>query len=166
MTKRIKLYLLGMLVLSFVVTFTQNSNAAAGTTTTTFTAASIAGAYGLTFNGSVINAAGSTAGTTSAFAGTGQVVFDGKSAVTGSETFNLAGTVCTGTITGTYTVNSDGVATIMYTFSPTVSGTTPAPATCPSSSQTHSAVIVNGGQQIYFAETDADRVVTGSAQKQ
>ena len=155
-----RMCLLGMLVVLSVA----YASAQGTTGTTTFSISSISGAYGITYSGTVLSASGSTGSTatTSPIAGAGQLVFDGKGGVTGSETFNRAGTVCAGTLTGTDTVNPDGTATITLTLTPTTSTT----SGCASGTLTLGAVAVNGGQQVLLSGTDTDKVVSGQASKQ
>lgn len=123
-----------------------------------FSLESIRGPYGLRFSGSIINASGFSGPIT----GTGQIVADGRGTFTGSETFNVTGTVCEGPINGTYTVNSDGTGTVSFGFTPG-SGSS---KSCPSGTSTLSHVLVDEGNEIWLSQTDANKVVSGEARKQ
>jgi hypothetical protein len=55
-------------------------------------------------------------------AGTGILVSDGVSRVSGALTENIGGTVCQFTLSGTYTMNSDGTGSIQVTSTPITTG--------------------------------------------
>ena len=78
--------------------------------------------------------------------------FDGAGAFSGKATVNVGGTVVTGTLTGTYTVNSDctGTKTVHTSVGVTV----------------HEAIVViAGGQRIVGTQTDPWAVVQTKAEK-
>ncbi len=56
--------------------------------------------------------------------GVGLVSSDGVSKVTGTLTENKNGTVCSYTLSGTFTVNPDGTGTISFTETPISAGCT------------------------------------------
>lgn len=151
MTKQRIYLVLGVLTLCFVCAAAQSQNDC--NRTKGFSVASISGAYGITYSGTVLNASGFN----SAIAATGRMVADGQGNLSGSETFNVVGKVCEGTLNGTYTVNGDGTASITLTFAPLNVG-------CPSGTTTLSAVLVDDGEEVYFSQND-NKVLSGVARK-
>jgi len=95
-------------------------------------------------------------------AGFGSLTADGKGNITGgTETFNAGGSVCTGTITGTYSVNPDGTGASTFTFTSTGPG-----SNCSSLSGTNDddfEIRGMGGNGVDFFSTDADSVISGTA---
>jgi hypothetical protein len=95
---------------------------------------------------------------TGIFTGTGQIaaegrlVLNGTGSLTGTTTFSLNGSIATLPVTGTYQINSD--CTGKATFTPKGQ-----------SAINISVVLVNGGKEIMFIETDANTIVTGSLQE-
>jgi hypothetical protein len=122
-------------------------------------AGQLAGSYGVTFSGTVINASGFTG----PIAGVGIFLLDGRGHVTGQETFNVTGTVCSGTVVGTYTTSPAGVGTVTTTFTPT----TPPP--CPSGSLDLIYTSVNNNNKLYLLQSGTgseNKIVSGVAEKQ
>jgi len=93
---------------------------------------------------------------------TGLLTANGTGGLTGTETFNTQGEVCTGTTAGTYTVNSNGTGTFSVTFTPN-SGE---PADCVSSAGTVAFTFANGVDQLDLTGTDCYQVTSGTAIKQ
>jgi len=145
--------LAAVLTLGCVYASAQNKNS--GSHAKTFSVASVEGSYGITYNGTILNAAGFSG----PLAATGQIVADGKGNLQGSETFNVDGTICEGAIAGTYTVNADGTGQIRATFTPATKG-------CPSGTTSWSVVLVDGGQEVFLCQTESDKVLWGEARKQ
>jgi hypothetical protein len=82
-----------------------------------------------------------------------QVILDGKGGVSGSGTFDVAGTIVTSpTMTGSYTENADCTGTLKIT---------------PSGFSTlnFNFVVVNAGKEILLLETDNNTIVGGNMQK-
>lgn len=83
-----------------------------------YSAASIRGSYGISYS----VALPSSTGPAGFLSGTGVYRADGAGGLTGEETTNADGQVCTGTLAGTYRVNPDGTGTDSVTFTPTTAG--------------------------------------------
>ena len=81
----------------------------------------------------------------------GQMTLDGKGGLTGKTTFNLNGTVISGSMTGSYTANSSCNGTAQMT----VDGLT----------TNYYVVIVNSTKELLVIETDSGTVVTGTFQE-
>jgi hypothetical protein len=93
----------------------------------------------------------------------GTLTGDGKGDVTGTETFNANGQVCSGTLAGTYTLNSDGTGTLNNVIFTPNGGS---PAGCTSSAGTSAFTFSNGVNRIDLAGTDCFQVTSGTATKQ
>jgi hypothetical protein len=116
----------------------------------------IRGSYGSHIKGTFIlpPPAGSTQPPASVpLASVGRLVFDGVGAVSGTDTNSFGGTISTSAITGTYAVNEDCTGTLDVTF-PT--GFT----------VTNDIVIVDGGREIAFIQTNPGALVTGVFKRQ
>ena len=72
-----------------------------------FSVATIHGSYGTSYSVALPNPSGPT----QFLSGTGVFEADGAGHLTGEETTNTNGQVCSGTLTGTYTVNPNGTGT-------------------------------------------------------
>jgi hypothetical protein len=110
----------------------------------TCTAAAIKGTFGFEgggFNSSLVP-----------LAVAGQAKLDGAGNLTGTESQSTGGTILSGAISGTYTVNSDCTGTITLTFSHGTSTT--------------NFVIVNGDQSALEISTNSGNIVTTTATKQ
>lgn len=93
----------------------------------------------------------------------GTLIGDGKGGLTGTQTFNGSGLVCSGTLKGTYTVNADGTGTLNNVAFTPASGSPPeCSPTVGNSSFTFSAVT----NHIDITGTDCFQVISGSATKQ
>ncbi len=83
--------------------------------------------------------------------------------MTGTETFNAEGQVCSGTLAGTYTLNSDGTGTLNnVTFTPNGGS----PAACTSNVGNSAFTFSKGVNRIDLAGTDCYQVTSGTATKQ
>jgi hypothetical protein len=94
----------------------------------------------------------------------GTLTGDGKGNVTGTQTFNVRGLVCSGTlINGTYSVNPDGTGVFKnVTFKP-ASGS---PPECVTTVGRSAFTFSNGINHIDLAGTDCFQVTSGTATKQ
>jgi hypothetical protein len=111
-----------------------------------FSAASLQGAYASRFSGEV-----NTGKEWVPFLGTGVFIADGSGHVSGHETYMVGTQVCTATITGTYTVESDGTGSdaIAYKAEPG----------CEGGSYTQSLAIARRGELVLLVNTNAgDRI--------
>ncbi|MGD1026148.1 hypothetical protein [Candidatus Binatus soli] len=129
-----------------------------------FSDASLNGTYSTRFSGFWLIPSTTTGNppSLSPIAGFGNLTADGTGNITGgTETFNAGGSVCTGTITGTYSVNPDGTGALTLTFTSTGPG-----SNCSSLSGTNDddfAIRGMGGYGVDFFSTDADLVISGTA---
>ena len=80
------------------------------------------------------------------------MTLDGKGNITGSGTFVVNGTFSSGTITGTYTENSDCLGTAQITPQGL-------------STMNLNTVVVDGGKEWLVIETDSNTVVSGNLQQ-
>jgi hypothetical protein len=133
---------------------------------------SLKGTYAERFTGSVGTVANPfPAGTAVPQSGTGTETADGKGNFSANLVFSIGGSTCSGTVTGTYVVNPDGTGTSTGTFTPNATPPSGLPAgnySCPTQltgTQDEAFTIVGGGT-VNFISTDADSVVTGTAQLQ
>jgi hypothetical protein len=114
--------------------------------------AEIHGHYGFSFTG-VVN----TAAFKGPIVGEGDFFCNKNGDLTGDETFNVAGTVCTGNLQGTFTVHNDA-GTVTAGFTPTTPG-------CPSGTLHLSYTAVDNDKNFLFVQTDSDKVVSGEAER-
>ena len=136
-----------------------------------YSAADFLGTWGFGVSGTVIftplslptpNCAGWTA-VSLPIAIDGTLVGDGKGGLTGTQTFNVNGLVCSGTLKGTYVVAPDGTGTLdNVTFTPAAGSPSQCTTTVGNSSFTFSNVI----NHIDLTGTDCFQVTSGSATKQ
>ncbi len=89
---------------------------------------------------------------TGQIAAAGQLVLNGKGSLTGTVTFSLNGSIATLPVTGTYQINSNCTGTA--TFTPQGQ-----------SAINIGVVVVNGGKELMFIETDANTIVSGTLQE-
>lgn len=109
---------------------------------TVFSLASISGSYGISYSVALPNASGAA----QFLSGTGLYQADGAGHLTGTETTNANGEVCSGNLAGSYTVNPNGTGTTSVKFTPTTAGCSPV-------SFQQSLVIVDSGQTVRVADT-------------
>lgn len=114
-----------------------------------FSTASIRGSYGISYSVALPNGQGPT----QFLSGTGVYQADGAGHLTGEETTNTNGEVCSGNLTGTYTVNPNGTGTVSVTFTPT--STTDG---CSAVSFQQSLVIMESGRIVRVADTISTEV--------
>ena len=107
-----------------------------------FSDASIRGSYGISYCVALVNPSGAT----QLLSGTGVCHLDGAGHLTGEETTNTNGEVCSGTLSGTYSVNANGTGTASVTFSPTTTG-------CSVISFQQSLIIIDSGRIVRVADT-------------
>jgi hypothetical protein len=147
-----------------------------------FSNSSLKGTYVVVFRGTTSGSSSTSQGTSLAPEnGVGTLVPDGKGSFTGTETanilFNTAGAptssptcpssfptctaVCALTLSGTYTVNSDGSGTTTATATP-AGGSDPR---CGSTTgfTTTSTIVLQSSKHLVFVGTDPDSTVIGEA---
>lgn len=107
-----------------------------------FSTASIRGSYGTTYSVALPNPSGPT----QFLSGTGVYQADGAGHLTGQETTNTNGQVCSGTMTGTYTVNANGTGAVAVIFTATTPG-------CTDVSFQQSLVVLESGRIVRVADT-------------
>jgi hypothetical protein len=130
------------------------------------------GTYAVKFSGFAAGAANPfPAGTSQPQSGTGLEVADGNGNFTATLVFSIGGSTCSGTVAGTYHINSDGTGTSTGTFTPKATAPTGVPSSnyaCPTQMtgiQDEAFTIVTLGR-VDFISTDADSVVSGTAVRQ
>jgi len=161
-------FLVGTLLLA---TIGSAASVWAGGGSSTFSNADVKGTYSLKFSG-FFDSAGNQFPTSSSFpqSGAGFEDADGNGNFTGALLVSIGGTTCSGNITGTYEVNPDGTGTSTATFTPEANPPKGIPAgnyVCPSKSGTQNeAFVIVSHDKIDFMSTDADSVVSGSAERQ
>jgi hypothetical protein len=103
-----------LVAIALPMTFLCSSCGSSGSAATTFSKSSIKGSYALSF--SVAVGGGDAIDFTG---GSGVIVADGNGNLSGTESFSdTNGKVCSGlTLSGTYTVNSDGTGVAQITYS-------------------------------------------------
>lgn len=120
---------------------------------TTYATASLSGTYS-------VNEFGITG--TEQHDGTGTLSFDGNGHYTGTVTdYYIGSAACKFTITGTYTVSNDGSGTANTTSTALDPG-----AGCSGTTGTFNLMLAQQGQTVVFAETDGQRLDTGTVVKQ
>jgi hypothetical protein len=93
----------------------------------------------------------------------GTLIGDGTGGLTGTQTFNANGLVCSGTLKGTYTIAPDGTGTLNnVTFTP-ADGSPPLCTTIVGNSSFTFSNVIN---HIDLTGTDCFQVISGSATKQ
>jgi len=93
---------------------------------------------------------------------TGVLTADGNGGFNATLTFNIGGTVCSGTASGTYCVNNDGTGTESGTFTLGASQ----PATCPPSGSENASFTIVDPNRVDFISTSSDTVLSGTAIRQ
>ncbi len=138
----------------------------------TFKNKDLKGTYALKFSG-FLGSAANPFPTTSSLpqSGSGIETADGNGNFNSTILFSIGGSTCSGTVSGTYTVNTDGTGTSTGTFTPSATAPTGVPAanySCPSQTtgvQDEAFTLVSPGK-VEFISTDADSVVSGTAERQ
>ncbi len=122
-----------------------------------FSNASLSGGYSFADSGETLGPASIK------FAEVGVITFDGAGGLKGNATMNDGGTICTATVTGTYSINPDGSgsATVIQTPDPasTARG-------CTTITFQIALALSGGGAQVQFVETSATEIASGLALKQ
>jgi hypothetical protein len=136
----------------------------------TFSNKDLKGTYTEKFSGFVGTTANPfSTGTSLPQSGTGTETADGKGNFTANLVFNIGGSTCSGTVTGTYVVNADGSGTSTGTFAPNAAAPTGIPAenyACPEGALQDEAFTIVTHDTVDFISTDADSIVTGTAVRQ
>jgi hypothetical protein len=112
------------------------------------------GHYGFTFSGTVLNASGFTG----PIAGEGDLFCQEGGELSGSETFDVVGTVCSGSLEGSCASTGHDTGTVTATFTPSTTG-------CPTGTLHISYTAVDSDRKFFFVQTDPDRVVSGVAER-
>ncbi len=125
-------------------------SAGAGGAASGFSLSSVKGSYGNTFHGTID--------------GTGTLIADGAGKIIGgTETANDGTNSCTGSLSGSYTVNPDGTGTLTVIFTTITTNF----GTCPSGSSTsHAAIVVVSKKQIEVSGNDQTLLESGSLTRQ
>jgi len=138
----------------------------------TFSNKDLKGTYALKFSG-FLGSAANPFPTTSSLpqSGAGVELADGNGNFNAAVLFNIGGTTCSGTISGTYQVNPDGTGTSSGTFTPSATAPTGVPTSnygCPSqmTGVQDEAFTIFSPDKLEFISTDADSVVSGTAERQ
>jgi hypothetical protein len=137
-----------------------------------YAASDLLGTWGFGLSGTVIVKPASSAATGDCAGGAavsrpvamdGTLVADGKGGLTGVQTLNIAGTVCSGTLKGSYSVNPDGTGTLDgVVFTPAADS----PVQCTVSVTNSSFTFSNGVNHLDLTGTDCFQVVSGTATRQ
>jgi hypothetical protein len=111
---------------------------------------SVKGTYASTFHGTVD--------------GTGTLIADGAgNIIGGTQTANDGTNSCTGTLTGSYTVNPDGTGTLTIMFTTTMTNF----GACPTSPTTNnSAIVLVSRDRVEVSGNDPTLVESGSLTRQ
>ena len=113
---------------------------------TGFTNASLSGTYAFGISGTVAGVLD---------AGTGVVALDGNGNISaGDETENIGGTLCHGTFSGTYSVNSNGTGTA--TITTTEDAASQARGCGPGGTGSANLALANGGSQLVLANQNSN----------
>ena len=107
-----------------------------------FSNANIRGSYGISYSVALVNSSGAA----QLLSGTGFYHADGAGHLTGQETTNTNGEVCSGSMTGTYSVDPNGTGTATVAFTPTTPG-------CSALTFQQSLVIMESGRIVRVADT-------------
>ncbi len=113
----------------------------------TFSTSSMHGSYGISY----IVALPKVSSATEFLSGTGVLKADGAGHLSGEETTNTNGQVCSGTLTGTYTVNANGTGALSMLFAATTPG-------CSDVSIEQNLVILDSGRIVRVADTMPNEV--------
>jgi hypothetical protein len=98
-----------------------------------------------------------------ALATTGTLVANGTGGLTGTQTFNAGGLVCSGTLVGTYTVSADGTGKLLNVVFTPADGS---PPQCSTTVGNSAFTFSNGINRLDLTGTDCFQVTSGSATKQ
>ena len=121
-----------------------------------FSNASLSGGYSFADSGETLGAASIK------FAEVGVITFDGAGGFKGSATMNDNGTICTATVTGTYSINPDGSGSATVTQTPAASTA----RGCTTITFQVALALSGGGAQVQFVETSGTEIASGLALKQ
>jgi hypothetical protein len=97
------------------------------------------------------------------FAEVGAITFDGAGGFKGNATMNDGGTICTATVTGTYSINADGSGSATLTQTPDAAS---AAHGCTTINFPVALALSGGGAQVQFVETSGTEIASGLALKQ
>lgn len=139
-----------MILVAFAAAAGLALRAGPGGTKSGFSLGSVRGTYASTFHGTID--------------GTGTLVADGAgNIIGGTETVNDGTNSCTGSLTGSYTVNPDGTGALTINFTTTTSNF----GACPTVPTTnHAAIVVVSGRKVEVSGTDPTVLEIGSLTRQ
>src|SRR5262249_42199026 len=89
------------------------------------------------------------------FAEVGVLVFDGTGGLKGNAAMNDGGTICTATVTGTYSVNPDGSGSATLSQTPDAASVARG---CPTITFQVALALSGGGAQAQFTETSSTEI--------
>jgi hypothetical protein len=122
-----------------------------------FSNASLSGGYSFADSGETLGPASIK------FAEAGVITFDGVGGLSGNVAMNDGGTVCTATVTGTYSINPDGSGSARLTQTPDAASTARG---CTTITFPAALALSGGGAQAQFVETSGNEIASGLALKQ
>ncbi len=120
-----------------------------------FSNASLGGGYSFADSGETL--------ATIKFAEVGVITFDGAGGFKGNAAMNDGGAICTATVTGTYSINSDGSGSATVTQTPDAVSTARG---CTTITFQVALALSDGGAQVQFVETSSTEIASGLALKQ
>ena len=97
------------------------------------------------------------------FAEAGVITFDGAGGLKGSAAMNDGGTICTATVTGSYSINPDGSGSATVIQTPDAVSRARG---CTTITLQIALALSDGGAQVQFVETSSSEIASGSALKQ
>jgi len=122
-----------------------------------FSNASLSGGYSFADSGETLGPASIK------FAEVGVITFDGAGSLKGSVAMNDGGTICTATVTGTYSINADGSGSATLTQTPDAASVAHG---CTTITFQVALALSGGGAQVQFVETSSTETASGLALKQ
>lgn len=122
-----------------------------------FSNASLSGGYSFADSGETLGPASIK------FAEVGVLTFDGAGGFRGNAAMNDGGTICTATVTGTYSINPDGSGSATLIQTPDAASGTRG---CTTISFQVALALSGAGAQVQFVETSSTEIASGLALKQ
>ncbi len=122
-----------------------------------FSNASLSGGYSFADSGETLGPASIK------FAEVGAITFDGAGGLKGSATMNDGGTICTATVTGSYSINPDGSGSATVIQTPDAVSRARG---CMTITLQVALALSGGGAQVQFIETSGTEIASGLALKQ
>lgn len=122
-----------------------------------FSNASLSGGYSFADSGETLGPASIK------FAEVGVITFDGAGGFRGTATMNDGGTICSATVTGTYSINPDGSGSATVTQTPDAVSTARG---CTTITFRVALALSGGGAQVQLVETSSTEIASGLVLKQ